>query len=259
MIMRSRSIGAIGAVMAGLVGFGAWTFVNGDVAPKASLEALAAATNATTTSNSPDVVVPPTTQLVRVDTAPSSQRPESTSASPSPLDGTWTLEQGEGVFAGYRIDELAAGSTLKSTATGRSAAVAGQLDVVGSVVTGATITVDMTKLSSDMASRDGFMRIAGLRTAEFPEATFALATAFDLGSVPDGADLSVSVPGVLTLKGVGAPVVIAIEARFDGGALLVVGEAPIVLSDFDIDPPTNPFVSVESHGIMEFQLRFVRS
>jgi polyisoprenoid-binding protein YceI len=263
-MMRSKYLaGAVGVVMAGALGFGALRFVYRDVAPQASLQALAAATPSTS-----DAAARPTLSLAPPASSGATPGVPTTAvepvapqnlATPSPLDGTWTIQQGDGVFAGYRIDELAAGSTLKSTATGRSLAVSGQLAVSGSLVTGATITVDMTKLTSDMASRDGFMRIAGLRTADFREATFTVTSSFDLGSIPTGADLSVSVPGTLTLKGVSAPATIAIEARFDGTALLLAGQAPIVLSDFDIDPPTNPFVSVEPRGVMEFQLRFVRS
>jgi polyisoprenoid-binding protein YceI len=275
MIMRARNVGAIAVVVAAVLGAGAWIFVGGTVAPEASLEALAA-TSRTATSQTPTTQTT-TAQTTTAQTtnawtttsvaigdvvaSPTIAPPSEISAplgDPSPMDGTWTVAPGEGVFAGYRIDKLAAGSALKATAVGRSPAVSGQLEIVASVVTGASITVDMTKLASDSAGRDGFMRIAGLRTDEFPEATFALTTPFDLGTVPTGADLTVSVPGTLTLKGVGASVTIAMEARFDGSALLVVGQAPIVLSDFNIDPPTNPFVSVESQGVMEFQLRFER-
>jgi polyisoprenoid-binding protein YceI len=277
--MRARNVGAIAVVVVAMLGAGAWTFVNGPVAPEASLEALAAVAATTkppSSSRGYSYAVAPTTKppsnnssysyavaptsVVAVPT-PTTAPPSEISASSgiaSPMDGTWIVSPGEGVFGGYRIEELAAGSTLKSTATGRSPAVSGQLEIVASLVTDATITVDMTKLASDSAGRDGFMRIAGLRTDEFPEATFALTTPFDLGAVPTGADVTVSVPGTLTLKGVGAPVTITFEARFDGSSLLVAGQAPIVLSDFAIDPPTNPFVSVESQGVMEFQLRFER-
>ena len=125
-------------IVAGAAGF--WYFVLRDTSdPVASLEALQEEpTDATATATNPD--------------------------------GTWTVVAGENVFAGYRIQELFGGETIKKTATGRTPAVTGTISVQGDQITAVDITADLTKLQSSESRRDGSQRDGGLQTNTFPTA-----------------------------------------------------------------------------------------
>jgi polyisoprenoid-binding protein YceI len=70
-----------------------------------------------------------------------------------------------------------------------------------------------------------------------------------------GDQLTFSAPGELTLHGVTQPVTIQLQADLREGLIAIVGDAPIVLTDYEISPPTGGFVvSVADQGSLEFQL-----
>jgi hypothetical protein len=52
-------------------------------------------------------------------------------------------------------------------------------------------------------------------------------------------------------------VTLDVEAELSGGAAAVVGQAPVVLADYDIEPPTGfSVLSIKDEGTFEFQLCF---
>ena len=73
--------------------------------------------------------------LLRDDAPPEAALPVRTTpstaagASRSAADGTWMVQPGTDVFAGYRIKEQFAGDTIEKTAVGRSPAVTGTITV----------------------------------------------------------------------------------------------------------------------------------
>ena len=214
-------------VLLALGGFGLWWFVLRDDAPPAA-----------------SLVPRPT-----VSTTPGAT-----------ADGTWAVQQGAKVFAGYRILELLAGATIKKTAAGRSPAVTGSLTLHGSTVSAARIDVDVTQLKSDASQRDNRIRTNGLETDTFRTAAFELTAPIDLGAAPvAGTEVSVQAPGNLTLHGVTRPATFALTARWNGDTIDVAGSTPVVLADYQISPPSiGGFVSVDDHGTVELQLTFVR-
>ena len=214
-------------VLLALGGFGLWWFVLRDDAPPAA-----------------SLVPRPT-----VSTTPGAT-----------ADGTWAVQQGAKVFAGYRILELLAGATIKKTAAGRSPAVTGSLTLHGSTVSAARIDVDVTQLKSDASQRDNRIRTNGLETDTFRKAAFELTAPIDLGAAPvAGTEISVQAPGNLTLHGVTRPATFALTARWNGDTIDVAGSTPVVLADYQISPPSiGGFVSVDDHGTVELQLTFVR-
>jgi hypothetical protein len=55
-------------------------------------------------------------------------------------------------------------------------------------------------------------------------------------------------------------VTVDLEAQLVGDRAVVVGSAPVALTDFDIDPPTGASVlSVSNEGEFEFQVFFAKS
>jgi len=188
---------------------------------------------------------------------------ESSSGTDAPIadpDGNWTAVTGENIFAGYRIQELFGGETLKKTATGRTPAVDGTITVQGNQITAVDITADLQQLVSDQSRRDNSQKDGGLQTNMFPTATFTLTEPITLPSPPsEGTTADVQAVGELTLHGVTRPVTIPLQTSLTNGRINVAGGAPVVLSDFQIEAPDTPFVSVDDNGSFEVQLAFVKS
>lgn len=183
-------------------------------------------------------------------------------ASIDDVAGTWRVTPGPGdteettTFAGYRIDEELGGGVGAQTAAGRTGEVTGSVTIADGQVTEASFEVDMTSLKSGEERRDNQLKGRGLETDAFPEAGFTLTEPVALPEdAVTGDQLTFSAPGELTLHGVTRQVTIELQADLREGLIAIVGDAPIVLADYDISPPTGGFVvSVADQGSLEFQL-----
>ena len=193
---------------------------------------------------------------------------DQTAGSSGDLDGVWTVQvaddagdlQGEPTvsFAGFRVDEVL-NSIGDFTAVGRTADVAGSIELSNTALVAATVEVTMSTLRTDNSFRDG--RIYGaLNTSEYPKAIFTLAEPVELpAGMADGEPFSGSAEGDLTIKGVTNRVAFDLQAQLVGDIIVAVGSSDVVFSDYGVTAPTAPVVvSVEDHGIMEFQLLFTR-
>jgi polyisoprenoid-binding protein YceI len=186
------------------------------------------------------------------------------SADAAGADGTWTVDRSVGSFAdftgtwaGYRFDEELVGMG-GNTAVGRTPEVSGTMTVADGAVTAVDVEVDLTTLDSDSDRRDGALRSRGLESDRFPTATFTLT---DLVTLPtgltDGERATVTANGELTIHGVTNEAAIELQAQLQGDNAVVVGNAPIALTDYGIDPPTGLSVlSISGDGTFEFQLFF---
>jgi polyisoprenoid-binding protein YceI len=196
---------------------------------------------------------PPEARLVTRDA------PATVPASPA---GTWAIQPGEKVFAGYRVTEQFAGETIEKTAVGRSRAVTGTMVVEASGgdvrIPSAEIEVDMTALTSNSDRRDNRLRGDGLETDQFPSAAFVLTQPVVLATPPvAGQPFEVQVTGTLTLHGVTKEVTIPLTVSWSGEFIDIAGQLPIVLADYGINPPNvGGFVSVDEDGVLELQLTF---
>lgn len=176
------------------------------------------------------------------------------------LSGTWTVQPSGRTFVGYRVTEKLASLPRPSEAVGRTSAVSGTLTVRGTTVTAADIVADLTQLRSDQARRDNSIRMRGLETETFPQASFKLTAPIKLGSVSVGKVLRATAVGNLTLHGVTRQVQIPLQGKYTGAAIEVVGTLPIQFADFQIQPPDFAgFVTVEDHGTIELDLVFTKS
>ena len=184
----------------------------------------------------------------------------------SAVAGAWTVdttigdfdfEQATGSFAGFRVDEeLTIGEV---TAVGRTGEVSGFIQIGAGGLEAAEITVDMSTIESDRPLRDGRTRQA-LGTDQFPTATFVLTEPVALpADAADGAAFSLEAAGELTVKGVANPAVFALDAQLVDDVIVVVGSTEVTFADYGVQAPSAPIVvSVEDHGIIEFQLLFTR-
>ena len=117
----------------------------------------------------------------------------------------------------------------------------------------------MATLRTDDSHRDSHAR-QSLNTKEFPLATFTLIGPLELSpGIFEGESFSVSAVGDLTIMGVTNRAVFGLEAQLVGDTIVAVGSAEVVFSDYGVIAPTSrAVISVEDHGIMEFQLFFTR-
>ena len=168
--------------------------------------------------------------------------------------GTWKVTSGS--QAGYRVNEVLFGQD--NTAVGRTPDVTGTMTIEGTNVTAATMTADLTSVTSDQSRRDAQFQGRIMDTAEFPNATFKLTQPITLGSdPPDGKTITVSGTGELTLHGTTKTVTVPLEARRTANTIQVSGSIPVKFSDYGIDDPSFGTVSVQDHGTIEFLLNFV--
>ena len=185
------------------------------------------------------------------------------------LAGVWAVQLAEGAvdlqvepavsFAGFRVDEVLSGGIGDFTAVGRTVDVTGSIELTDTALVAATVEVTMSTLRTDNGSRDGQVRRA-LNTNEFPVATFTLTEPLELpADMAEGEALSGSAHGDLTIKGVTNRATFDLQAQLVGDTIVVVGSSEVVFSNYEVTAPTAPIVvSVEDHGIMEFQLILTR-
>jgi len=168
------------------------------------------------------------------------------------LAGTWTVSDGS--QAGYRVAEVLNGQDV--TVVGRTSDVEGTVTIDGTSLSAADVTVSMTTITTDNSNRDGqFLDI--LKTSEFPTATFTLTEPVDVSGVTEGTT-SVQATGELTVAGVSAPVVVALDAQTTATGVEVSGSIPVTFSDFGVDAPDLGFVKVEDTGTVEMLLTLAK-
>lgn len=174
------------------------------------------------------------------------------------VDGTWTLQKQDDVFAGYEIQELFNGDSVKKTAVGKSEEVSGSFTIKDNILSEGKIEVDLTDLQSDSGTRDSKMEDEGLEISKFPKTAFTQSTEVDLSDlVIKGEDIELLVPGTLSLHGIEKEVEFPLNVNWDGKVIRISGELAIVLSDYEIKPPKSPFVSVDDNGKIKIQLLFI--
>ncbi|MGH9001748.1 MAG: YceI family protein, partial [Acidimicrobiia bacterium] len=151
------------------------------------------------------------------------------------VDGTWKATAGS--EAGYRVDEVLLGRN--ATAAGRTEDVTGELVIAGTQVSDATVTVDMTTVTSDESRRDNQFRGRIMNVATYPTSTFKLTQPIDLGDLPaDGEKITVPATGQLTLHGTTKTITVDLVARRNGATIEVNGTIPIVFAEWNIPNPS---------------------
>ena len=259
---------------------GWWFLVRSDAPPAPDLasavetasEAQAAATSASSTA--PVSSTTPTTTVSgygttasATSTVPPTTAPASTTAvSVAGPAGTWTVDTTIGSFndftsawVGYRVEEVLGNGIGANTAVGRTPLVAGSVELSDDALLAVEVTADLRGLRSDKVYRDGRVRRA-LHTDDHPTATFTLVGPVALGDVAgDGMSVEVVAAGTVAINGVAGAVDVAVAATLVGDVVTVVGSFPIVFADHAIEAPSASIVvSVEDHGVVEFQLFLTR-
>ena len=198
--------------------------------------------------------------LASRDAPPSARlRPGAGAGSDGRPDGRWVVAQDADGFVGYRVRERLGSISAPNDVVGRSPAVSGTVTIAGGAVTGAEVTVDMTRLRTDVEPRDGRMRDEGLETARFPTASFRLRQPVPLGDVAGARVVELRLPGELTLHGVTRAVEFPVQARWDGTAIQVAGGMRVRRADFDLEVPSLAGYRIEDTAVVELELTLVRA
>jgi hypothetical protein len=218
----------------------------------------------TTTTQAPVATTAPTTTTA---VAVATTVPATTTAvAAASTAGTWAVDTDIGSFSdftstwvGYRVQEVLGNGIGSATAVGRTPLVVGSVVLTDDAIEAVEVTADLRGLRSDKVYRDGKVRSA-LHTDDHPTATFALLGPVALGDLDgDGVSVDAVVPGTITINGMTGPVEVTLAATLVGDVVTVVGSFPIVFADHGIEAPgASIVVSVEDHGIVEFQLFLTR-
>ena len=180
------------------------------------------------------------------------------------IEGTWAVNTTVGdftvtnettaTFAGFRVEEVleSIGST---TAVGRTPDVRGSIEIEGSTLTSAEIVVDLTSIVSDQTRREDAIQNS-LGTTSNPEAIFVLTEPVEIGEeAAAGEAVDMVATGDLTINGVTNTVQIPLQAQMVEGIILITGSTEIQFAEYSVTAPSAPVVvSVEDHGILEFQI-----
>jgi polyisoprenoid-binding protein YceI len=176
-------------------------------------------------------------------------------------DGTWRVSDDGSSYVGYRVKEQLAFLDSPNEAVGRSSAVTGTMEVAGDTVETVRIAADLTQLTSDETRRDNAIRERGLQSARYPTATLELAEPIRLATAPvQGQEVRGQGSGRLTVHGVTREVDLDLQGRWTGETIQVVGQLPVKMSDYQIQPPRfGPVVSIEDSLAVDFNLVFERA
>lgn len=176
-------------------------------------------------------------------------------------DGTWQVSDDGSSFVGYRVTEQLTFLSSPNEAVGRSTAVTGSMEVAGDTVEAVRIEADLTQLTSDEDRRDNAIRQRGLESERYPTATLELAEPIQLDSTPvQGQEVSGEGTGRLTVHGVTRDVDLDLTGRWNGETIQVVGQLPVKMTDYQIEPPRfGPVVSIEDGLAVDFNLVFERA
>jgi polyisoprenoid-binding protein YceI len=226
-----KIIAGVVVIALGVVG-GPWVYINliKDDAP----DALTLEASSTTVAVATDITEAPST---------------------TDVEGEWVATS-ESVV-GYRVKEILFGQSTEGV--GRTNAVTGSLVIADSTVTSATFSIDMSTLTSDSDRRDRQVSGRILDVASFPTATFELTEPIVLTPAAlDGAELSVTAAGTLTLRGVTKQVSIPLVAKLVDGKVSVNGSLEIVFAEWSIPDPSISAIVVEDRGLLEFLIVFSR-
>jgi polyisoprenoid-binding protein YceI len=202
-----------------------------------------------------------TTTVEAGETTTTTESPATTDTTAAPaadgVDGSWQLSSDS--VAGYRVVEDFANGLSDFEAVGRTSIIEGSLAISGTQVNSATFSVDVASIQSDDSRRDGQFRGPIMNSTQFPTADFVLTSPIELGEIPEeGQEITAEANGELTLRGVTNPVSFPLTARLVDGEIETLGSINVLFSDYEIDNPSTPVISVRDEGLVEFSLIFTR-
>lgn len=235
--------------------YGVWRVLSRAPA-EVSLEAAVASVEEKETSESVESAAPSQTTQKKLPTEEPAWESQDGVWRVDSTSGSFTFEESSGSFVGFRVEEELArvGSV---TAVGRTGEVQGELLIGNGQLVQVSISADLSTLVTNDSRRDRAARHA-LNVRENPMATFLLDAPVALPDADDS-PVSIEVLGRLTVNGIGQIVPVFLEAQLVENTIVVVGSIEVTFADYDVAVPSAVIVvSAKDHGVVEFQLLFVR-
>jgi polyisoprenoid-binding protein YceI len=171
------------------------------------------------------------------------------------MDGRWVV--GAGSIAGYRMGYST--PLGRGTRVGRTDKAPGEIVISGTTVPSGTFSIDMRTVECDAGSSCTEHVNQMMDTEHHPFETFVLSTPIELGNIPAaGQQITASVTGQLTLRGVTRVTTFSVKARRNGGRIEVLGSIPVNRDDYGIPDSDEPGFTIDKDGTIEFLLMFDR-
>jgi len=231
------------ALVLGIALFGRGKAASGEL----SFEDVGAAPTSTTAQTAPPAEEGSTTTAGNGSgdgTTTTAAAASDTVAAPDDLAAEYTVAEG---LATYTAPETLRG--LQTEAVGRTDSVTGTIDPTGPV----EVIVDMLSFESDQLRRDNRVRemFANAPEAVFSTDTLALPSEVEIDEI-----VPLTIDGSFTANNVTNDVTWTAEARIVEGAIEILAELDIVLTDYEITPPTvGGIVEVEDEAHLEIVIR----
>ncbi|WP_290220783.1 YceI family protein [Corynebacterium atrinae] len=172
------------------------------------------------------------------------------------INGEWEVARGGGANAtsvGYTFFEILPGE--RKNTSGSTSAVGGFATIEAGTLTAGSITVDMTKVSSDNERRDINVRNKILNTDQFPDAVFTVTEPVDLSAVPsDGRVVPVKLIGDLEVRGESRPLVHDFDVVRDGDRIIVSGDIRINRHDYGVESPEFVAAKIDEEGELNIRV-----
>jgi len=199
--------------------------------------------------------------------SPSPAATPTEATTPGSVAGSWTV--GSGSVVGYRVREQFAGQSSPHEAVARTSTVSGGLTVAqdssGLTAADLAFTAQVGQLKSvdtvagyNVANRDRIVN-GTLQVSQFPTASFQATSVALPAELASGGQVTLSVPGKLTVHGVTRDATATVTVQVAGDTAQVAGSLKIDMTDFGVQPPQIGFTNVEAATTIEFQLVLARS
>jgi polyisoprenoid-binding protein YceI len=158
--------------------------------------------------------------------------------------------------AKYVVEETLRG--LTATAVGTTTTVTGEIYLTKDGLykdLASKFRVDLRTLKTDESMRDNYVRQNVLNTSRFPFADFAIenVTGFP-ASYTEGAEISLTLTGTMTVHGTAKPITFTVKARQAGNTLTATADTQFKMTDFGIDPPEVPVARAKDGVILQVVL-----
>ncbi|MEJ5996686.1 YceI family protein [Corynebacterium sp. H130] len=174
------------------------------------------------------------------------------------INGEWSVIKaapGNPTSVGYTFWEILPGE--RRATSGSTEHVDGNVSIKNGKLTGATLTVDMSTIKTDREKRDINVRMKLLETDTYPEAKFTAddSVSVDVSHIPDNGSLGkVTVPGTLTIHGVGKHIDAELDVLRTGDNIVVGANIPINRHDFGVETPDFVAAKIDAEGHLNIRI-----
>lgn len=178
---------------------------------------------------------------------------------PRPFDGRWVVAAGS--VGGYTMSYSSPmGNGVRVGRTNGTDGVTGELTIVDNTVRTAKFAIEMELVACDggQACTDHINEM--MDTANHPFETFVLSTPIEVPAVlAEGEQITRSVTGELTLRGVTRTPTFTLTGRHRQGRIEVLGTIPVNRADYGIPDADRPGFSVAEDGTIDILFVFERA